>query len=292
MVRSFPEPLVVGWPYDGTRRWYLAHRDGSSEYESYVAVLAQRQAQISRMMFEHGTAVLLTPLFGDALLARGIKYAKLGLSSLRQLGESPSFRQLYAEGIRVRFYGAYVEPLQELGLWNTIDYIKTLENDTAAGKGPLLLIGLFAERFYEAASSYIANLARVQRRTPTEREVIEDYYGVPVPRLSLYISYARPALYDVPFLTSGYEDLYSTLGPSPSMTKRQFREILYDHYVARRTVEEDYDQLSDSARQLLKSYVTSSEGMTLGLGRVDASTRTWLPWLPNNVFPLKHEREP
>ena len=72
-------------------------------------------------------------------------------------------------------------------------------------------------------------------RPPDRRELIEAYYGLDVPDLSFYLGFAQPALFDVPLVATGQEDLYATLTPSPDLTEAQLREILYDHLVTRRT---------------------------------------------------------
>ncbi len=60
-----------------------------------------------------------------------------------------------------------------------------------------------------------------------------------------------------------------TLNPSPSLTERQLREILYDHLVTRRMPEVDHDELSDEAQDALVEYYKLCSGVTLGIGRID-----------------------
>jgi hypothetical protein len=81
---------------------------------------------------------------------------------------------------------------------------------------------------------------------PGRAELIEAYYGLPVPDLSLYVGFAQPEMFDVLLLTTGLEHLYATLNPSPDLTERQLREILCDHLVTRRAAPVDYDALSRS----------------------------------------------
>lgn len=234
------------------------------------------------MFFDHGTRVLLVPLFGNALLERGADYAEYGLSGLRLLGQDAGYREMYDAGTRLRFYGSYEEPLESLGLSHIVDFCKKLEEDTAAGDGPLLLIGLFAEDPYERLASISIDFAKTNGRPPDRRELIEAYYGVPVSDLSLYIGYAQHSLFDVPLIATGREDLYATLNPSPALTAQQFREILYDHLVTRRTAEVEYDELSVEGRTALASYVDLYDGLSVGLGRVDPLTQTWIPLLPDD----------
>jgi hypothetical protein len=78
----------------------------------------------------------------------------------------------------------------------------------------------------------------------TRPELIEAFYGLPVPYLSLYIGFAQPEMFDVPLLTTSLEHLYPTLNPTPDLTERQLQEGLYDHLVARRVALVHYDALS------------------------------------------------
>ena len=80
--------------------------------------------------------------------------------------------------------------------------------------------------------------------------------------------------------TTGLEHLYVTLNPSPDLTERQLREILYDHLVTRRAAPVDYDDLSPEAELELAEYNERCKGKTLGIGRVDTLTGLWRPLLP------------
>lgn len=284
LVNTQGRPLVVAWPYEGTRRWYLSYRaDASGGAEDYLRVLTRRQAEISRLIFGHGARALLIPLFGSALLERGRDYAVYGLSGLRLLGEDEVFRDLYASGgVRVRFYGDYRGPFERLGLTHIAEFCRNLEAETAANGGPLLLIGLFAEDPYGRLAEISVRFARERGRVPDRRELVELYYGVPVPDLSVYVGYAQHALFDVPLIATGREDLYATLNPSPALSEGQLREILYDHYVWRRLAERDYDELSAEERSTLAARVRLYEGLSLGVGRIDPATRTWAPVLPED----------
>ena len=111
-------------------------------------------------------------------------------------------------------------------------------------------------------------------------ELIEAYYGLPVPDLSLYVGFAQPEMFDVPLLTTGLEHLYATLNPSPDLTERQLREILYDHLVTRQAAPVDYETLSLRAQLELAEYTERCKGDTLGIGRIDPLTGLWRPLLP------------
>jgi adenosine tuberculosinyltransferase len=111
-------------------------------------------------------------------------------------------------------------------------------------------------------------------------ELIEAYYGLPVPDLSLYVGFAQPEMFDVPLLTTGLKRLYVTHNPSPDLTERQLREIFYDHLVTRRVAPVDYDALSLRAQLELAEHAEHCKGNTLGIGRIDPLTDLWRPLRP------------
>lgn len=281
-VSACPRPVVMGWPFNGTRRWYLSYRLRNPEAGGdYLTTMGRRQAEVHRMVFAHGVGVLLAPHFGTALLRRGQDYTRYALGGLLRLAEDAVYREMYAAGLRVRFYGDYREKLADPFFREILDACAKLQEATASGGGPLLLVGLFADDPYETLARLSIGFAREHGRPPDRREMIESYYGVPVPDLGLYLGFAQHALFDVPLLSTGEEDLYATLNPSPGLTERQLREILYDHLVTRRTPEPDYEELSREALQELTDYGERAEGLTLGVGRVDPLTGMWRPLLPD-----------
>jgi adenosine tuberculosinyltransferase len=146
--------------------------------------------------------------------------------------------------VRIRFYGDYEEALTVAGLRSVLETCAMLTDATASGEGALLLIGLFADEPYPTIVRLSVEFAEREGRPPGRAELIEAYYGLPVPDLSLYVRFARPEMFDVPLLTTGLEHLDATLNPSPDLTEQQLREILYDHLVTRRAAPVNYDALS------------------------------------------------
>ena len=280
-VSDLPAPLVMAWPFDGTRRWYLSyalrHPNAPGDY---LTVTARRQAELHRMVLAHGVSVLLVPLFGTELLRRGRAYVEYALGGLKLLRDDAVYQKMYDAGVRVRFYGDYEEALGGLGLPHALQACRELTASTAKGDGPLLLFGLFADDPYATLARLSVEFASEGGRPPDRRELIEAYYGLPVPDLGFYLGFARHALFDVPLLATGEEDLYATLGPSPDLTEPQLRGILYDHLVERRRPEPDYEGLSLEALIELDAYAERSRGKTLGVGRTDPTTGMWRPLLP------------
>lgn len=272
----------MGWPFNGTRRWYLAYRLRHPGAADYLTVMARRQAEMHRMVFAHGVGVLLAPHFGTELLRRGPEYTRFALGGLTRLAEDAVYEEMHAAGLRVRFYGDYEEKLGgEPSFRHILDACAALEAATASGDGPLLLIGVFADAPYERLARLSVEFAASHGRPPNRAELIEAYYGLHVPDLGLYLGFTQHALFDVPLISTGEEDLYATLAPSPDLTEGQLREILYDHLIERRIPEPDYEELSDDALSDLIAYGERHKGETLGVGRVDPLTGMWRPLPPN-----------
>jgi adenosine tuberculosinyltransferase len=272
----------MGWPFNGTRRWYLLHRSRHPNTDDYVVTLIRRQAELHRLIFAHGISVIMAPGFGKELLARGTDYTRLVLGGLLRLAEDPVYQEMFSCGVRIRFYGDFGEVLDTPTFRPILQECARLTSDTASGDGPLLLIGLFADAPYPTLARLSVEIAARRGRPPGRRELIEGYYGLEVPDLSLYLGFAQPALFDVPLVATGREDLYTTLTPSPDLTEVQLRKILYDHLVTRRTPDPDYKTLSAEARVALTEYNERYSGITFGVGHIDPVTRVWTPLLPDN----------
>jgi hypothetical protein len=279
-IAALSRPVVMGWPFNGTRRWYLLHRRNNPYTEDYVTTLIRRQAEQHRLVFTHGVSTILAPAFGSELLLRGATYTRHALGGLLQLADDVVYQEMLAAGLRVRFYGDYEEMLNRLGFQPMLRACTDLMSATASGDGPLLLIGLFADAPYPTIARLSVEFAKQEGRPPDRQELIEAYYGCAVPDLTLYLGFAQPALFDIPLLATGEEDLYATLTPSPSLTEKQLREILYDHVITRRAAEVDYEMLSDEAQAALAEYNERYAGVTLGVGRRDPLTGLWYPLLP------------
>jgi adenosine tuberculosinyltransferase len=270
----------MGWPYNGTRRWYVGYRLRNPGADDYLGILIRRQAELHRLIFAHGVSVILAPSFGSETLRRGEAYTRYALGGLARLPEDEVYRALIDSGVRIRFYGDYERALAAAGLHSALEACLKLNNANTSEDGPLLLIGLFADDPYPTIARLSVEFAGREGRPPGRAELIEAYYGLPVPDLSLYVGFAQPEMFDVPLLTNGLEHLYVTLNPSPDLTERQLREILYDHLVTRRVAPVDYAALSPRAQRDLAEYTERCKGDTLGIGRIDPLTGLWRPLLP------------
>ena len=108
------------------------------------------------------------------------------------------------------------------------------------------------------------------------------YYGEYVEPVDLFVGFDKFCLFDMPLVTTGNEDLYFTISPSPYLSKRQLRDILYDHLYSRRDGEPDYAAMEPDDWSWMKSFYTANLDRTLGVGIKHG--RTWYP-LPQVELP-------
>lgn len=285
-------PLVMGWPYNGTRRWYIIqrmrnlNRSVESEATDYMNTLIPHQAAHHRMVFDHGISVILAPCFGAETLKRGPEYTRYALGGLLTLREDAVYQEMFSAGVRLRFYGDYESVLKETlapeYCYPILDTCARLTEETSSGHGPLLLLGLFADDPYPTIARRSVEFTECHERIPDRQALVEAYYGTPVPDLSFYLGFLEPQLFDVPLICTGLEHLYATLNPSPDLTERQLREILYDHLFSRATPPVDYGALSEEAIDRIKEDNERFTEATIGVGRVDGLTGLWKPTLPNS----------
>jgi hypothetical protein len=279
-VSACGEPLVVGWPFNGTRRWYLLHRRRATAANGYVDTIIHYQAEKHRLLFSLGAGAILAPCFGYGLLKRGEDYTRGMVGALLRLGDEPVNQDMFGNGVRLGFYGDYEEVLDTPTLRPMLEACHELTARTSGNEGPLLMLGLFADSPYEQLARISVDFARRRGRPPGRKELVREYYGVEVPDLGLYLGFAQPAVFDVPLVATGQENLYATLNPSPEVTERQLREILYDHLILRKAEEVDYEALPEESVRRLEAYNEATKERTLGVGSIDPDTGLWNPRTP------------
>ncbi len=280
-IRRQGKPLVMAWPWNGTQRAWLVNRRRRSDDESdYLAYITPLQAGLVRMAFDHGVEVLLVPGLGGDLLERGEDYVAYAAAGLQQVLDHPAWQELTSADVRVGFYGDYEFYADRVVLRPLFEVCRRIQRAFASRSGPSLLFGFMPENVPSIARMTV-ELYQRQGRTPTKAELVKHYYGGPITDLDIFVFSDTPHLFDVPLITTGRESLYATLGPSVLMTERQLREILYDHYVLRRTPDVDYEALSPSALQALLDEVEAQRERTVGVGRVDPLTGAWRLELAN-----------
>ena len=274
-------PKVAVFPINGTRRWFAlehaAAAQGDDPITAYMDISQSRHIELYRLFFDHGVDTLLTPVFGSELFRRGDDYVRrIGMAGIARLAQHPEFLKFYDDyGVRVRFYGDYRRELAGTDFAPLIDIFDEAARRTRTYERPRLFLGVFASDATEAAAGLAIDFYREQAKVPTRRELVEMYYGEYVEPASFFIGFDKLSAFDYPLLASGEEDLYFTLAPSPYLTERQLREILFDHLYTRRAPEPDYNELTPDDWAWMKSFYNAHQEHTYGVGALHSGI--WIP---------------
>jgi adenosine tuberculosinyltransferase len=275
-------PLVCVFPINGTRRWFLLEYppetwESGDFLSAYLQASIHRQVELFRLFFDHGVDTLMMPLFGPDLLERGEGYLRMAINALRQLVVNPIFLDYYRTyGVRVRFYGDYRRYLKGTIGEELIALFDQLTQQTLGNNRCRLLFGVFGHDAAEAIGEISVRYFQENRRLPNKQTLVERYYGEFIPPVSLFIGFDRFSAFDMPLVSTGSEDLYFTVSPSPYLTARQLRGILYDHLYARRVKEPDYETLSKEAIERMRAFYKANLERTFGVGFV--RDRFWYPF--------------
>ena len=266
--------LTLGFPIDGTRRWFLLNHPDVWDVEEYKQLTTEQYARVFAMLFDHGVETILVPAFGGELLSRGEEYVREMMDGMTRLAQAAAFTDFYRDyNVRVRFYGDWRRQVKGLPYSEAL----TSALDTCAATqhtgSRRIFYGLWAD---DILVSLVDDLAR-SRNEPiefTREAIVTRYYGEYVKPTDIYIGFGRPTVFDVPMLVTSQTDLYYTVAPSLDLDARLFRMIVWDHCVGRWT-QQSWDDLTEADLAALKAYYASQHEAVLGLGLVDAATGVW-----------------
>lgn len=279
-------PKVCVFPINGTRRWFLLNQPAETGDDSgwaYLAAIEQRHIDLYRLLFDHGVDTLLTPAFGPDLLERGDEYVRMAGEGLARLCTAQHFLDFYHRyQVRVRFYGDTRRWLQNTPLHFLLELFDGLAERTRSHNRHRLFIGLFANDPAETVAELGVRYYQQHGRLPGRRELVTMYYGEYVEPVSLFIGFDRFSAFDMPLLATGSEDLYFTANPSPDLTARQLRQILYDHLFTRRVEEPDYAAMPPEDLEWMRAFYRLNQERTLGIGACKGGI--WYP-LPQIEWP-------
>ena len=279
LVRATGHKVCV-FPVNGTRRWFmLEHADkiGDDFFAAYMDESIKNHAGLCAMLFDHGIQTILAPVFGKELMHRGDEYTKrVGIDGLVRTATDVQYRTFFAEyGVKVRFYGDYRDVLTgtpyEYGLKSMYEVTEATRQNSRFQ----LFFGVFADEWIETVARLSVEHYLAQGTVPDKEALIRKYYGEDLPPVSIFIGFDKFSAFDMPLLSTGEEDLYFTVSPSPYMTEHQLRTILYDHIYLRRTPEPDYTKLFPSQLDWLRDYYRTHQDDVLGVGQLKFNL--WLP---------------
>lgn len=273
-------PKVCVFPVNGTRRWFMLEHAAQIKgdfFEAYLDASIQNHAKLCAMLFEHGIEILLAPVFGRELMRRGDEYTqRVGIDGLVRTATDPSYLQLFQQyDVRVRFYGDYLDVLAGTAYEHALRAIHEVTEATKHHKRFRLLFGVFADEFTDTLSRLSVEHYLAQGSIPDKQTLIRKYYGEELPPVSLFIGFDKFSVFDMPLLGTGAEDLYFSVSPSPYMTQRQLRAILYDHLYVRPTPEPDYTALTTEELNWLREYYRANQDYAFGVGKLKFNL--WVP---------------
>jgi tuberculosinol/isotuberculosinol synthase len=216
-------------------------------------------------------------------MRRGDEYTqRVGIDGLVRTATDPSYRQFFEQyDVRVRFYGDYREVLTGTPYEYALNSMYEVMAETKDNKSFRLFFGVFADEFTETVSRLSVEHYLAHNAIPDRQTLVQKYYGEDLPPVSLFIGFDKFSVFDMPLLSTGEEDLYFSLSPSPYMTQQQLRSILYDHLYVRPAPEPDYTKLTKEERDWLREYYRKNRDYAFGVGKLKFNL--WLPERGNEV---------
>ncbi len=275
-------PKVCVFPINGTRRWFVLEHANDIQgdpIEAYMNLAAQNHIELYKLFFDHGIDTLVTPAFGADLLLRSDEYVqRVGAEGLARLATASTFLDFYNDyDVRVHFYGDHRRFLRGTKLEHLSDLFDAAVEQTRDHRRYRLFFGIFGSDATQAVAEFSANHYQEQGRIPEKRELVEMYYGEYVEPVSLFIGFDRFSAFDMPLISTGEEDLYFTIAPSPYMNDAQLRRILFDHLYTRRMPDPEYTKLSTQELQDLRNLYAKYLDCTFGTGKLVHGI--WMPEL-------------
>jgi adenosine tuberculosinyltransferase len=279
MIRATGEKVCV-FPVNGTRRWFLlehAQEIKDDFFDAYMDVSIRNHVALCTLLFDHGIETILAPVFGRELMHRGDEYTqRVGIDGLVRTATDKTYRDFFAHyNVRVRFYGDYRDVLTGTPYEYALKSIYEVTEATKQNTGVRLFFGVFADEVTETISRLSVEHYVAQGSIPDKQTLIRKYYGEDMLPVSLFIGFDKFSVFDMPLLTTGQEDLYFSLSPSPYMTQHQLRAILYDHLFVRPMPEPDYTKLSQEELDWLRDYYRRNKDQAFGVGKLKFNL--WIP---------------
>ena len=279
LVKAAGEKVCV-FPVNGTRRWFLLEHGneiGNDYFEAYMNAAIRNHIELCGMLFDHGIGTILAPVFGRELMRRGDEYTKrVGIDGLVRTATDKNYRDFFAnQNVKIRFYGDYRDVLTGTPYEYALKSMYEVTEMTKHNNGHRLFFGVFADEVTETVSRLSVEHYLAHGAVPDKQTLVRKYYGEDMPPVSIFIGFDKFSVFDMPLLSTGEEDLYFSLSPSPYMTEHQLRAILYDHIYIRRTPEPDYTKLGQDELSWLREYYRHNKDYAFGVGKLKFDL--WFP---------------
>jgi hypothetical protein len=168
--------------------------------------------------------------------------------------------------VRVRFYGNHRQYFAGTPYAHLSDLFEEATEHTRDHDRYRLFFGVCAHDATETVARLSVSYHGEHRRVPDKATLVALYYGEYVDPVDLFIGFDKFSAFDMPLVATGNEDLYFTVCPSPYLTKRQLRDILYDHLYCRRGEGAQYEAMETEEWEYMRAFYTANRGKTLGIG--------------------------
>ncbi len=274
------QATVCAFPINGTRRWLLLDHPAASATD-YIDLNSRRHVELYQLLFEHGIDTILAPIYEPVMQKRGEEYQQQIIAQgLAAVATHPAFTNFYEEHqVRVRFYGDYRKIFPGTVCAQLPDLFDRIMQKTQQQQQHRLFFGVSTRRAVENVVE-LAIQKHAERGQMFDRaELIELYYGEALPPVSLFITSGKFNVFGIPLLETDDTSLYFTVAPSPFLTERQLRAILYDHLYSRRSsAKSSYSDLTSDDLDRMRAFYQGHQETTLGVGTVCHGT--WYPVFP------------
>jgi len=272
-------PKTIVFPFNGTRRWFLLEH-GREEHEdpaqAYIDLTSKRYVEMYHMLFDYGLDTILAPVFGGEILNRGDEYMEEIGVGMTLLAEHPYFTSFYENyDVRVSFYGDYRKKLSSTKYAYIIDIFDKICKQTEKNTTYRLFYGVFGDTFIETVADLAIQHHKKTNKIPTEKELIEQYYGDYVEKADIFIGFEKFNVFDYPLLGWGEESLYFTVTPSLYMSGQQLRHILYDYIYLRPVQDPDYFTMPLEDFEAMRHFYATNQDVVFGVGEMRGGI--WYP---------------
>jgi len=238
IVRLRERPKAGVFIADGNRRLVMC-RTGLSPtspgfYLQYARFFVDSLKESLSIFFDHALETLFFPLYGPSVPSRARSFRDIVIPSVyRAVFLSPEWLQFFNEkGIRVKVYGDLSEldrvdpqgPVMAKGIRDTIE-------KTAMNTSHTLYFGFMAEpTAFSQLPSLIIAFYQQHHRTPTLPEMVQLYYGDPIPPVDFIIFSEKLSIRALPPFVSA-QDIKAYYLPVPGflgLNALNYKKILYD----------------------------------------------------------------
>ncbi len=274
------QATVCTFPINGTRRWLLLGQPDASAAD-YIELNGRRHVELYQLLFEHGLDTILAPIYEPVMQKRGEEYQQQVIAQgLAAVATHSAFTDFYQEQqVRVRFYGDYRKIFPGTVCAHLPDLFDHVMQETQAYQPRRLFYGVSTRHAVEDVVELAIRKYAGREPVLDRAELIALYYGEPLPPVSLFITSGKFNVFGMPLLQTDDTSLYFTVAPSPFLTERQLRVILYDHLYSRQSsAKSSYSDLTSAEFDRMRAFYRTHQETTLGVGVVRHGT--WYPVFP------------